>query len=399
LSEIGRFVLREQDKVAALQRIKTEMGIDELMYASTCNRVFFLIQGYNVVNNAFAEKLFSYCTHDNDHRPVDASMLRIYYGNDAVQHFFRVTASLESMVLGESEIITQVREAFEYCEKEGLAGEGIRLAMNKAIESAKKIFTETGIARGNASVASVAVAEMIKKQPDRNASILFVGAGATNMAIAKILFKAGYKNFKIFNRTQGNGEMFAALFGCEAFPLDALKNYTGGFDVLVACTHSPNVLVTKSLFETIAAHKKGEKIAIDLAVPEDIDPTIGNLPGVTLLNMSALQEIVSRQLDLRREKVTQAEEILSAQLQLFEGHFRKWVFIRFIKASVIGADGRDIEKLQQCNGLTHLFKKVNPEKHESVCSLLNSVYQVRNIHSTEFPESKKLFLPKAQIVQ
>jgi len=241
----------------------------------------------------------------------------IYKGVDAVEHMLRVASSLDSMVVGEREIITQVRKAYDFCDSLGLTGDFIRLLTKQTIETAKDIYTNTNIAKNPVSVASLAYRQLRDLGIKNDARIVFVGSGETNTTLANYLQKHKFANFAVFNRTLANAQKLAALLNGKAYELSELKNYKNGFDVLIVCTGSSQPVVTAQIFETLKGDDGSKKVIIDLALPANVEESVAKQKQIRYIDINSLKAIAEANLQLRRNEISKCEEIIKAKAERF----------------------------------------------------------------------------------
>jgi glutamyl-tRNA reductase len=228
-----------------------------------------------------------------------------------------VASSIDSMIVGEREIITQVRSAFETSRSQGLTGDFIRLLTRKVIETAKKVYTETNIAKKPVSVVSLAYHKLKSLNISLDARILIVGAGLTNTTMCKFLKKHGYSNFVVFNRSVQNGNKLASDIRGEAFPLTELNHYRGGFDVLLTCTGANKHLIDVSIYKGLLNGDKERKTIIDIAIPSDIDPLVIDSFETNYVSIDYLQKVSDDNLKVRGAEVSQVQKILEQALIAF----------------------------------------------------------------------------------
>jgi glutamyl-tRNA reductase len=228
-----------------------------------------------------------------------AEKVETYSGTDAVEHAFAVASSIDSMIVGEREIITQVRLAYEHCRDLKLTGDLIRILMKQVIQTAKKVYTETSIATKPVSVVSLAYHQLKKLNIPLDARILVVGAGMTNTTMSRFLKKHGFTNFAVFNRSLEKAKQFASEIKGEAFSLSELKYYDKGFDVIITCTGADFHIITPELYDAILQGEKSNKIIIDLAIPQDLDPVILENNDITYISVDFLQKISNQNLKER----------------------------------------------------------------------------------------------------
>ena len=215
LKNIGNFILPGMDCSRhfedTLLAIKTALQLDELLYVSTCNRVLFFFVSKRDADQQFIEH-FQSCVYPT--LPADlslASVSKLYTGEQAVYHLLSVASSVDSMVIGEREILRQLREAYDRCYEASVTGDCIRLAIRLAVESAKEVYSTTRIGQKPVSVVSLAVRELLAKNPDKTAKILIIGAGQTNTLAGKLLLKYGFTNFEVFNRSLSRAQTLAKM--------------------------------------------------------------------------------------------------------------------------------------------------------------------------------------------
>jgi glutamyl-tRNA reductase len=226
------------------------------------------------------------------------------------------------MVIGEREIITQVRNAFDFSKKLNLTGDFIRLVMRHTIETAKRVYTETSIATKPVSVVSLAYHKLREMNIPLDARIMIIGAGATNTTMSRFLRKHGFKNFVVFNRTLSKAESLAKDLHGKAFSLDALEDYIGGFDVIISCTGSDSHIITPELYKKILVGEESRKVVMDIAVPQDLHPEILSNHAVTHISVDFLQKISNENLKVRSNELQHVEEIISEALFDFK-HLQK----------------------------------------------------------------------------
>ncbi|CAN5416740.1 glutamyl-tRNA reductase [soil metagenome] len=324
-SEIGRFHLADDRRAEVLQHTKNLCELSELMYLSTCNRVEFIFVTAEEINKNFVASFFKTFFGESENDLLEKAILEseIYSGESALRHLFHVAASLDSMVVGEREIITQVRKAYDESRALGIAGDTIRILVQKTIETAKSVYTETAIARNPVSVVSLAYRKLRSLNVPLNAKILFVGSGVTNTAMARYLRKHGFTDFVVFNRTLSNAEKLAAELGGTAFPLYTLKDYKNGFDVIVTCTGADEVVISKDIYHTLTGTDEARKVVIDLAVPNDLDPAIPEQWDVNLIAVNNLQEVAKENLKERENQLEACRVIIENKIIEFRSLIRQ----------------------------------------------------------------------------
>lgn len=319
INEIGLLHLSEESQEQILPAIKTKFLFSEFMFLSTCNRVELIFKTPDDISRATLSSILTEInpTISNEDAETIANSAAIFKGIHAVEHLFNVASSLDSLVIGEREIITQVRRAYEICNKIGVTGDLIRLLVKHTIETAKDVFTNTDIAKNPVSIVSLAYRQLRDLNIKNDARILIIGAGETNTTLAKYLQKHKYANFVIFNRTESKAQTLANELGGIAFQLNELKNYTKGFDVLITCTSSETPIVTKEIYTSLLVGEKGKKVVIDLAVPNDIDRNLPNEFDIKLIAVETLKDQAQENLVKREKELNACSNVISNHIDAF----------------------------------------------------------------------------------
>jgi len=218
---------------------------------------------------------------------------------------------LESLVIGEREILSQFRDAYHFCRDLGLTSDFIRLLYKKTVEVAKKVYTDTDISTRPISVVNLAYQLLRNNNPDENSNVLFVGSGKTNQAMIKKLAKVGYQNFSIYNRTLENAEKLANQYQGLAFDLKNLKQHKSDINILVTCTGSEKPIIDKEVLDELTFKNRDEKITvIDLAVPADVSKEIQQDKRIKYIAIENLKEIAAENLEARRGELNKCEAII-----------------------------------------------------------------------------------------
>lgn len=324
VSTIGKLHIDPEMQSARIKLIKECLGVEEVLFLSTCNRVeFWVVRSENCGSTFLKELLdlvYPELTVAEKSLLVDGA--EYAHGGDAVKHILRVASSIDSMVIGEREIITQVRTAYEQCRKSGLTGDLIRLILRHTIETAKKVYTQTSIATKPVSVVSLAYHRLRDMNVPLDSRILIIGAGTTNTNMSKFLKKHGFKRFAVFNRTISKAEKLAAELNGEAFPLDQLTRYNGGFDVIISCTGADTHIISPEIYARLLGEDTTRKVVLDIAIPQDLDPQIPAKHSVTHISVDLLQRISNENLKERSQEVGRVEEIIDSALSDFDLLYR-----------------------------------------------------------------------------
>ncbi len=319
LKELGRLVICQEDLTDKLHRVKAQFGISEIFYLSTCNRVEFVMLTAQVVDKAFAKKFMD--AIDMGLCPMSTGTFldaaSIYEDREALEHLLRTSCSLESLIVGEKEILAQLRKAYESCKEAGLTGDGMRMFMNCIVKTAKEVYTHTNISKNPISVVSLAYRKLKDLKLCTNARILIIGAGETNRNISKYLQKHKFSNFSVFNRTVENARQLADDLNGEAFNLEALKSYNKGFDVIITCTSAVEPIITPEIYSVLLNGDTSRKTIVDLAVPNDTAPEVLEKFPVNFIEVHSLNEVAKKNLQERYEELVHAEAIINDNIAAF----------------------------------------------------------------------------------
>lgn len=346
LKELNSYFIPDENRMEQLKRLKHDAGLDELMYIATCNRVEFVFSSAAPCDAVFLDRFLRRLKPEYNDAQLDAATNHalVYEGAEALEHLFRVASSMDSLVVGEREIITQVRKSYDECRAAGLTGDLIRLAVQATINTAKRVYTETKIATNPVSVVSLAERQLRNLRLPKTSRVLVIGAGETNTNLCKYLLKQGFRKFSVFNRTLENARLLAAMLESEtvsaqAFALSGLQDYREGFDVLVTCTGSASAVVSLAQYKVLLAGDDTQKVVIDLAMPADIDPSILHQFDVHHIGIEELKSVAEKNLIERQAELKFAEQIIAGQLNDFH---------RIVKTRNLELKMRDVpEKLRE----------------------------------------------------
>jgi glutamyl-tRNA reductase len=304
----------------ALHRLRVETGAGEAMILSTCNRVeIYARQDDTAATEALAAFLAHY--HGRDGRVLQAFLYRLVDA-DAVRHAFRVAASLESMVIGEPQILGQVKEAYQAAEDAGTLGASLNALRNRSVAAAKRARTETGIGRNAVSISYVAV-ELARKifSELRDKNVLLVGAGKMSELAAKHLVRSGGRATVMGGRTFEKATELAAALGGRAAPFEALRDELARADIVISGTGAPGIVIQEADVEAARAARRGRHarplFLIDIAVPRDIDPAVGKLGGVFLYDLDDLKAVAEANLRERLKEASAAEALVEREVREF----------------------------------------------------------------------------------
>ena len=240
---------------------------------------------------------------------------------DAARQLFRVASGLESMIVGEAEVQGQVRRAHEFAVENGTAGPLTNRLFGAALTTGGRVRSETGLAKGRASVSSVAVglaSDVVGDLAERH--VVIIGAGETSELTAQALADRGVKTMFVANRHAARARSMAERFGGAVVSLDKLPEQLLAADIVVSSTSSPHPIVGSEELALVMREREGRPLVlIDIAVPRDIDPACADIPGVTLYDVDDLQAVVARNLRVRSAEARNAEAIVDDEIKRFAG--------------------------------------------------------------------------------
>lgn len=320
LELVGKLHLDEYTQASLLGPVRANFQFDELMFLSTCNRVEIYVCTENEISSYIIEKVISTINPALPKSIIEelASKASVLNYEAAVSHVFKVASSLNSLVVGEREIITQLRKAYDLSNSMKLTGDFIRILIKQTIETAKQILTQTDIAKNPVSVVSLAYRQLRDLGIRTDARILIVGAGETNTKMANYLQKHKFANFTVFNRTLSKAQELATMLNGTAQSLEDLKSYNKGFDVLIICTSASNSIITHNIYKSLLQNETNKKVLIDLSIPAGIEASVVKEYPSFYIDINSLKEQAEVNMNSRLSEMTKCEEIINFKLEEFK---------------------------------------------------------------------------------
>ncbi|TWU45202.1 Glutamyl-tRNA reductase [Novipirellula aureliae] len=303
--------------VKALTDFRDRFPASEVVLLSTCNRVEFYASSRDDADNLTRDTVAEFLA--NQHRiSTDEVVERMIYrsGPEAIEHLFSVAASLDSMVVGEAQILSQVKQAYNLACLNGSAGPLTHAVFQAANRTAKRVQQETSIHRRRVSVPSVAVGEVVPEVFDSLADkhVLICGAGEMSEETLPYLKQAGATKITIINRNLERAKALANRFDVQADPWQSLHDYLIEADLLIGTTSAPEPILTASDFQAIQNKRKGRiLLVLDLAVPRDFDPKLGDFSDVYLYQIDDLQIACDRNRREREKEHPKAKQIIAEE--------------------------------------------------------------------------------------
>ena len=318
LELLERLSVAAADAPKALGALVSNENVSEAAVLSTCNRIEVYAvaerfhRGFSDIRGFFADASHVLSEDFIDH-------LYVRYDDEAVAHLFRVAAGIDSAVLGESEILGQVKDAWELARVHDAAGPVLNLVFRHAIEVGKRARSETGIARSITSISQAAVAMATDRLGTLSGrDVLVLGAGEMGEGMAVALSDSGGARITVANRTPGRADDLAARIGGTAIALGELPAALGDVDVMLTSTGAASIILEYADLEhALAARDRRPLLIVDIAVPRDVDPGVADLDGVTLLDMDDLTAFAESGQRERAGEVSRVEKIIGDEVTRF----------------------------------------------------------------------------------
>ena len=347
-----------------LTRFRELPEVHEAIILSTCNRVELYANVKDNQRAAEAVKTFLSEFHNINRSSLDTG-LYIYDGVNAVRHIFRVASSLDSMVVGEPQILGQLKDAFELALSQKTTGILLNKLMKKAISVAKRVRTETRIAENAVSISFAAV-ELAKKIFTDLSKRVFMLLGAGEMAelAAKHLISSGVKEVLVSNRTYERACDLAKEFNGKPVRFDEFIDEMSRADIVICSTGAPDYIVTKSQMQKVMKERKQRQVfLIDISVPRNLDPEINDLDNVYLYNVDDLQGVVDSNLFERKKEAEKAEKIIDEELETF----LKWQSTLDSVPTIIAIREKAEEiKKEELDKLFHKIPGIGEKEREAI---------------------------------
>jgi glutamyl-tRNA reductase len=334
----------EDRLVAALMTLRQELGVAEALILSTCNRTEVYWSG-----TASGADLSQWLERHHGNNLDLAASLYVHQESRAIEHTFSVASGLDSMVLGEVQILGQLKDAYRIAQESGSTGPILNKLFQAAFSAAKRVRTETRIGANAVSLASATVSLARRVFEDLSAhNALLVGAGDMNALTARHFMSAGIKRMVIANRTLEKAQSLAGELKAHAVPLADLDQELAQADIVISCTASPEPLISKRAVEAaIRARRRRPIFMVDMAVPRDIDPAVAELEDVYLFSIDDLQQLVDENIQQRELAAGGARLLINEEVARFLAESRAQDAGPAIRALRQQADGIRQQTVEQ----------------------------------------------------
>lgn len=327
-----RFSLPKEEIIPFSELLQAETGISDIVVLSTCNRteIYFSQSKYEFLH---ASKLV-YKTL-KQFKGVEHKSWQWFYSksnDEAVTHLFEVASGIDSMIIGEDQIIGQIKDAYVFCTDAGLTDAVLMRLFQKSFEASKRVRTETKIKMGTTSVSSAAVQKCAGLFPDLfGKKVLLIGAGETGSLVLQSLSKNGVQKLTVTNRTLEKSLKLAARHNCVPLPFDQVAVHLYLYDIVIVATGSTVPLITREMAELSVKNRNGNnQVFVDISVPRNIEQEVESLEAITLFTIDDLQSVVNTNMEKRKESVSTANEIIKEIVD----DFCEWLASRSLRPAI-----------------------------------------------------------------
>ncbi len=390
LKDIGKLHIEDSSLETRLKNLKERSKVEELMYISTCNRVEFIIASDQTISQSFLKRFFTAFHPEWSKQEVAWALKnnRLFEGAEALKHIFYVASSIDSLVVGEREIITQFRQSFEKSKELGLTGDFINLMTRRTIEVAKKVYTNTQIAQKPVSVVSLAYRHLKDMGLSGKKRVVIVGAGQTMVNMARFLAKNKDFQFTIFNRSLKNAKELGKELNAEVYSLSDLAAFNQGFDILITCTGASEPIITEGVYQQLVAGEKSKKVIVDLALPSDVQTSIIKKHKPEYIGLEQLKSTARKNLEERQKELDKCKQIVEENIVSFRSALRE----RQVELAMRDVP-QMISEIKQ-KALTLVFEKDIAELDDKSREVLNEVigYMEKKYISVPMKMAKNIML-------
>ena len=364
----------------ALVHYKERYPDTEAVLLSTCNRVEFYCGALEAERLPSGQDLERFIADFHQLSPtLIQENFKVRQDAPAVEHLFSVVSSIDSLVVGESQISAQVRNAYEHSKSQGFAGPVMHSLFQHANQVSKRVTTETEIHRRRISVPSVAVSEVASEFYERfdDKTILVIGSGEMGVETLQYLIDAGARSIDIVNRSFERAQKVAEKFELRAQTWESLDGLLLKADLVVSTTGAPEPIVTEmKLRQILSRRTRGNLLILDLAVPRDFEPSIARLPSVYLYSVDDLQSVCQRNEAFRRQQLPKARKIIDEEVQriLADWNLRlSGDTIRALKDQAILIRDAELQRLLGKQSMKELSVEAQQEVQQALDRVINKL--------------------------
>ena len=380
-----RFVLNETNIQEALRRLQTEPEIEEAVVISTCNRVEFVLVAFEKQDGMagfrrFAESFYGIRFDDF------ADCFYVHREEEGVRHLFRVASGLDSLIVGEPQVLGQVKQAYFLAKEAETCGNALESVFHRVFNTAKRVRTETHVAEAPVSISSAAV-EMAEQTFGglQDKTVMIIGAGQMGELAARHLVSKGVSTVLVSNRTHTHAVALARELRGLAVQFSEIWQAMQSADIVISSTGCPHYIITRDDMERLMAERNGRPIfLIDIAVPRDVDPAVREVAGCTLVNIDGLEKVTHHNLHEREKAMEAADYILDEEIDLFRARQEQLNVVPTIVCLK-----RRVEEIRQSEmkRMRRMFGELTPDQEQAIEALTHGL--VNKILHTPFTELKQ----------
>lgn len=329
-----KFYFDSPEKIVFNNLLKKKVGCEGLMIISTCNRteIYFEFENHVGEEKKFLHAIVKELVEFKKFKDSLSPYLNNYTGSyDVANHLFRLVSGLESMIIGEFQIVEQLKEAYYFSKKHKMLGPILSRMIQKSLETGKYIRTNTEIGRGAVSVSYAAVEQITSKYNLSESNFLCVGLGETSKLSIRHLHQKKIKNIKICNRTESKTKDFCNELGYQSVKFKSFKNEIKNSDVVIFSTSSKTPLLNKSDLSKIMTNRTKNLLLVDLSVPRNLASNLEEIDNVEVINVDNLKDAVNENYKKRKAEIIKAE----LYIEEFLVEFDDWTNTRLLRPSIL----------------------------------------------------------------
>ena len=357
--------------------LSSECPVEGLIILSTCNRteIYYEYENHvgeeNKIFHLIMKCLVKFKKYPEGLSPYVSTKMG---SSDVSRHLFRLISGLESMIIGEFQIVDQLKDAFYFAKENNVVGPILERMFQKSFETGKYVRSNTDIGKGAVSVSYAAVEMISTKYQLEDTKILCVGAGETSQLLVKHLLKKDVKEILITNRTEAKGKRFAETYDLETLPFKKMLSEINKVDVIVFSTSSDKPLITKEdINKSYDTKKNKNTLFIDLSVPRNIDENISLIESIELINIDNLKDIVNKNYNKRKAEIDKSQKIIDSFLLEFD----EWANSRQLRPSILSIKKKIKILIENNMNIKPSIEKTNDE---NINIKINRVYNKLSDH-------------------
>jgi glutamyl-tRNA reductase len=368
-----KFYFDNSEKIVFNNLLKKKVGVEGLIIISTCNRteIYFEFENHVGQEKKFLHTIVKELVEFKGYKDSLSPYLNNVTGSyDVANHLFRLVSGLESMIIGEFQIVEQLKDSYYFSKKHKMLGPILGRMIQKSLETGKYIRTNTDIGRGAVSVSYAAVEQITKKYDLSESNFLCVGLGETSKLSIRHLHQKNIKKIKISNRTESKSNKFCKELGYEFVKFENFKNEIKNCDVVIFSTSSKETLLNKSDLDKIMSSRENKLLLVDLSVPRNLSSDLYDFQNVDVINIDNLKDVVNDNYKKRKGEIIKAE----LYIEEFLVEFDDWTNTRLLRPSILSLK-KQVRDLIVNETLNNIVEYYSEQKNGEDLNLhLNKVY-------------------------